>query len=171
MRAPRRLRSSPARRRSARLSPSRSYNGVAGTPYSVPAGTQAGLPYTIKAVYSGTADFLSATATAVLTVGAAATITSSVDASTTYNASSQTVPLTATVTSTAGKVNEAHRDVHRPERLDADRPGHERRDHKTDPLARTYPLPAGLSGGTYTIKAVYDGGPRLRNLLRRPRTP
>ena len=131
-------------------------NGAAGTPYTVPAGTRAGT-YTIQAVYSGRADFKSVTDTAVLTVGVAATTTFSINTSTTYRASSQTVPLTATVTSTAGTVNEASVTF---TVLSGSTPiGPAVPVNVVNGVASTsYTLSAGLMGGTYTIKAVYDGG-------------
>ena len=132
-------------------------NGTAGTSYTVHAGTRAGT-YAIQAVYSGTADFKSVTDTAVLTVGAAATTTSSINTATTYSASSHAVPLTATVTSPAGTVNEASVTF---TVLNGSTPiGPAISVAMSNGAASTsYTLPAGLAGGNYKIKAVYDGGP------------
>ena len=126
----------------------------------MPAGTPVD-PYTIQAVYSGTADFKPVTATSTLTVGAATTTTAAVNKSTSYSESSQTVTLNATVTSTAGTVNEAtvtfsvlsgstviNGSVSVP--ISA-----------TGTASTQYTLPAGLAGGKYTIEAVYDGGPNF----------
>ncbi len=133
-------------------------NGAAGATYTVPAGTRAGT-YTIEALYNGTVDFKPATDTAhVLTVGAAATTTSTVNTSTTYSASSRTVPLSATVTSSAGTVNEGTETF---TVLNGSTPiGPAIGVAVSNGAASTpYTLPAGLLGGKYTIKAVYDGGP------------
>jgi hypothetical protein len=132
-------------------------NGAASASYSVPAGTNAGT-YTIDAVYNGTADFKSASDTAhTLTISAAATTTASVNTTTTYNASSRTVPLTATVTSAAGTVNQAtvtftilsgSTTIGSPVSVSV----------ANGSASANYTLPAGLTGGTYTIKAAYAGG-------------
>jgi uncharacterized protein YlbG (UPF0298 family) len=132
-------------------------NGSASATYSVPAGTNAGT-YTIDAVYNGTADFKSASDTThTLTVSAAATTTTSANTSITYSASSQSVGLTAMVTSPGGTVNQAtvtftilsgSTTIGSPVSVSV-----------TNGSANAnYPLPQGLAGGTYTIKAVYAGG-------------
>jgi hypothetical protein len=131
-------------------------NGAAATPYSIPAGTNAGT-YTIDAVYNGTADFKSAADTAhSLTVSAAGTTTASVSTSITYNASSQSVGLKATVISLAGAVNQGtvtftilngSTTIGSPVIVSV----------ASGSAGGNYPLPQGLAGGTYTIKAVYSG--------------
>jgi hypothetical protein len=96
-----------------------------------------------------------------LTVSAAATTTASVNTSTTYSASSQTVSLSATVTSAAGTVNEATVTF---TVLSGSTPiGPAISVAIANGAASTsYTLPAGLAGGKYTIKAVYDGGPDFK---------
>ena len=80
--------------------------GAASASYSLPAGTPAGT-YAIKAVYSGTNNFLGFSDTGhTLVISAAASATAAASASATFNVSALTVPLTATITSPAGVVNE-----------------------------------------------------------------
>ena len=132
-------------------------NGAAGATYAVPAGTHAN-SYTIEAVYSGTANFKTATDTThLLTVGAATTTIASVNTSTTFSASTQTVTLTAAVTSSGGTVNEATVTFTVLSGSTPIGPA------VSVPISSggastSYTLPAGLSGSVYTIKAVYDGG-------------
>ena len=132
-------------------------NGTAAANYTVPVSTQAD-PYTIRAVYNGTANFKSVTDSAhVLTVGAAATTTSAVNTSTAYSASLRTVTLKATVSSTAGTVTGATETF---TVLNGSTPiGPAVSVAVANGAASaSYTLPAGLAGGTYEIKAVYDGG-------------
>jgi hypothetical protein len=132
-------------------------NGAASASYTVPAGTRAGT-YTIKAVYNGTADFQPASDTThVLTVSPAATTSFAVNTSTTYSGSAQAVTLKASITSTDGTVNEGSVTFTILNGLTSIG------QRVTVPVVNgvasaSYTLPAGLAGGTYTIKAVYDGG-------------
>ena len=81
-------------------------NGVASTSsYALPAGMAAGT-YTIQAIYYGTGNYLGyIDASHSLTINPAATATTAKSTSTTYSTVAQSVPLTATVTSSAGTVN------------------------------------------------------------------
>ena len=131
-------------------------SGAAGASYTLPAGT-AGGPYTIQAVYNGTADFLGFTdATHVLTINAAATTTASANASATFNAAAQAVALSATVTSGAGTVNEGTETftilngttvVGTAVTVNV----------VGGAAGASYTLPAGAAVGSYTIRAVYNG--------------
>ena len=81
-------------------------NGTASASYVLPAGTATGT-YTVHAVYNGTSDFLGSTDTGhSLTVSPATTSTQAASTSTTFSTASQTLPLSATVTSAAGTVDE-----------------------------------------------------------------
>ena len=81
-------------------------NGAASTSYVLPAAASAGT-YIIQAVYHGTANFLGSTDTShSLTIGQATTSTAAASTSATFSTADQTVPLTATVASAAGTVNE-----------------------------------------------------------------
>jgi hypothetical protein len=138
-------------------------SGAASTSYTLPAGTPGGA-YTIQAVYSGTANFLGFTDTShVLTVNAATATTSAVAASATFSASSQSVSLSATVTSAAGTVNEGTETftllngttvIGTPVTVNVTRGS----------ASATYTLPAGTPGGTYTIKAVYNGTSNFKTI-------
>ena len=81
-------------------------NGSASADYPLPAGTPAG-SYIIQAVYSGTANFLGFTDTTQhVTIAAATSATAAASTSATFDGASQSVTLTATITSTVGTVNE-----------------------------------------------------------------
>ena len=81
-------------------------NGVASTLDDLVAGT-AGGTYTIQAVYTDPADFVTSTGTNVLSVTAAATTTTTNGTSTSYSDSAvEPVALSATVSSAAGTVDE-----------------------------------------------------------------
>ena len=82
------------------------FRGTASGSYTLPAGTSPGT-YTIQAAYNGTPDFAGSSDSGHnLTVAAAATATAAANASTPFSEASQAVPLSATVTSPAGTVNE-----------------------------------------------------------------
>jgi Bacterial Ig-like domain (group 3) len=132
-------------------------SGAAAASYTLPAGTAAG-PYTIQAVYNGTADFLAFTdASQVLTVStASAATTTAATATATFNSSSQTVALSATVTSGAGTVNEGTETftilngvtvIGTAVTVNV----------VSGAASASYTLPAGTTGGSYTIQAVYNG--------------
>ncbi len=81
-------------------------SGAASDVYTIPAGTLGGV-YTIQAVFSGTSALSgSSDSSHTLTVSDAATTTAASSATTTFSASNQTISLSATVTSSAGIVNE-----------------------------------------------------------------
>jgi hypothetical protein len=130
--------------------------GSAHAPYELPAGT-AGGTYTIRAAYSGTPNFAASTEAAhQLTVNPAATTTTAASASAVFSSGGQSVPLTATVTSPAGTVNEGTETftalngstvVGSPVTVNV----------AAGSASASYALPAGTGAGTYTIRAVYDG--------------
>jgi hypothetical protein len=110
----------------------------------------------IAASYSGDSNFtVSAPATATQTV-TAKTITAAASASLNYSPSSQTAPLSATVTSSAGTVNagtvtftllNGSTVIGAPVTSGTVSSG---------AAAASYALPAGLNAGAYTIQAVYN---------------
>ncbi len=130
--------------------------GTANGVYVLPAGTQPGY-YTIQDVYSGNGNYgASSDFSQTLIVGAAATTTSAASVSTPFSSNTQTVALTATVTSRAGTVDQGNVTF---TILNG-----------TTPLglpvtvgvvsgiaSASYALPAGAYLGTYTIEAVFSG--------------
>ena len=132
-------------------------NGVANAEYALPASTPGGV-YTIQAVFSGTSSTLSGSSDSshTLTISDAATTTAASSATTTFNASNQTFSLSATVTSSAGIVNEGTETftilsgtttVGTPATADV----------SNGDVTASYTLPGGTTVGTYTIEAVYNG--------------
>ena len=131
-------------------------NGTASASYVLPAATSTGT-FTIQAVYNGTADFVGSTDTShTLTVSQATTATAAASTSATFSPASQTVSLSATVTSAAGAVNVGTETftilsgttviglavtVNVGNRT----------------ASANYVLPAATSTGTYIIQAVYNG--------------
>ncbi len=131
-------------------------SGAASANYTLPAGT-AVATYTIVAVYNGTANFVGATDSShTLTVGAASTATAAVNASTTYSGSSQSVSLSATVTSSAGTVNVGTETF---TVLNGSTPvgNSVTASVSSGAVSASYTLPAATAIGTYTIQAVYNG--------------
>jgi autotransporter-associated beta strand protein len=130
--------------------------GAASASYALPAGT-AGGTYTIRAAYSGTANFTTSTdATHSLTVNPAATTTAASAATTTFSTGVQSVNLTATVTSAAGTVGagtltftvlNGATPVGSPVSVGV----------TGGAASASYSLPASTAGGTYTIQAAYGG--------------
>jgi len=130
--------------------------GAASTNYTLPGGTPDGT-YTIQAVYTDPVNFLGSSDTShSLTVGPAATTTAAATVSTSYSASSQTVALSATVTSPAVPVNEGSVTftvlsgstvIGTPVTANV----------VNGAASATYTLPAGLADGIYTIQAAYGG--------------
>ncbi len=130
--------------------------GAAAASYALPAGIPGGT-YIVEAVYNGTANFLGYTDSShSLIVSAAASATAAASASVTFNSAGQLVPLTATITSTAGTVNEGTETftilsgttvIGSPVTVNV----------SAGAVAASYALPAGTSGGTYIIEAVYNG--------------
>jgi hypothetical protein len=131
-------------------------SGAASANYSLPAGTAPGT-YTIEVDYNGTGNFQSATDSSHhLTVSAAKANTAAADTTVTFQTTSQSVPLSATVTSNAGIVSE----------------GSEMftilsgttvigtavsANVINGAASTTYTLPAGTAPATYTIQAAYSG--------------
>ncbi len=78
--------------------------------------------YTVATTYTGDANYAAtlpaAETTAALTVNPVATTTAAQSATTIFSASNQTISLSATVTSSAGIVNEGTENLHGPERDD-----------------------------------------------------
>jgi hypothetical protein len=130
-------------------------NGNVSAVYTFPGGTPPG-QYIIEADYSGSANYLPATDRShFLTVGAAATVTTTTNASATFSAvADQTISLSAQVSSTAGAVNEGTvtftilnggNPVGSPVSADV----------TNNAASATYTLLANTPGGNYTIRAVY----------------
>ena len=134
--------------------------GVASASYNLPGGTPSGT-YTIQAVYNGTANFPGSTdSTHLLTVNAAATTTAAANASASYITSAQSVPLSASVTSTGGTVNEGTETFTISSLSGTTRIGTPVTVNVAAGAANaTYNLPAGAGTGpgTYTIQAAYNG--------------
>ena len=131
-------------------------NGAASGTYTIPAGTLGGV-YTIQAVFSGTSTLSgSSDSSHTLTISDAATTTAAKSATTTFSASNQTISLSATVTSSAGIVDEGTETftilsgttpIGTPATADV----------SEGAVAASYALPGGTTGGTYTIEAAYNG--------------
>ncbi len=131
-------------------------NGAASGTYTIPAGTLGGV-YTIQAVFSGTSTLSrSSDSTHTLTITEAATTTTASSATTTFSTSNQTISLSATVTSSAGIVNEGTETftllsgtttVGTPATANL----------SNGAVTASYTLPGGTTAGNYTIEAVYNG--------------
>jgi hypothetical protein len=130
-------------------------NGAVTATYTLPAGTAPG-QYIIEASYSGSSNYLPATDFGhLLTVNPAATITTTTNASATFNsASNQSINLSAQVNSAAGPVNEGivtftvysgGNPVGSPVIANV----------SANAASATYTLLAKTPGGSYTIQAVY----------------
>ena len=136
-------------------------NGSATAPFTLPGNTSAG-QYLIEASYSGYtnpttgASYLPATDIShFLTISPVATSTTVTKASATFNASSsQSIPLSATVSSTAGTINEGivTFTIYNGGTI-VGSPVIE--NVANDAAAGNYTLLAGTPGGSYTIQAVY----------------
>ena len=131
-------------------------NGVATVTYALPAGTAIGT-YTIQAVYNGTINYTDFTDTSnLLTVGAAATTTTAANSSVTFSPGTQNANLSATVSSGASNINEGtftFTILSGTTVFGSAATGNV----ANGIAAASYPLPAGLAGGSYTIQAVYNG--------------
>ena len=131
-------------------------SGAASGAYTIPAGTLGGV-YTIQAVFSGTSTLSgSSDSSHTLTISDASTTTAAKSATTTFSASNQTISLSATVTSSAGIVNEGTETftvlsgttpVGTPATAGV----------SEGAVTASYTLPGGTAVGTYTIKAAYNG--------------
>ena len=134
--------------------------GAASTPYALPAATPVGT-YTIQATYNGTPNFGGAADSAHhLNVTAATTTTAAANASVPFNSAGQNVPLSATVSSTAGTVNEGTETF---TILSGTTPvGSAVTVNVSAGAANaTYALPAATPAAPYTIQAVYNGTPNF----------
>ena len=129
--------------------------GSASASYTLPGGTSAGT-YTIVASYTGAGGFTSGSDNAhTLVVSAASTTTSTSNQTATFGASS--VPLSATVTSSAGTVNEGTVTF---TVLNGVTPVGNATTSGTvtgGSAGVNYTLPAGTPIGTYTIQAAFNG--------------
>ncbi len=131
-------------------------SGAASGTYTIPAGTLGGV-YTIQAVFSGTSTLSgSSDSSHTLTIGGAATTTAAQSATAIFSASNQTISLSATVTSSAGIVNDGTETftilsgttpVGTPATASVSQGA----------VTSTYTLPGGTAVGAYTIEAVYNG--------------
>ena len=131
-------------------------NGAATQNTTLPAGTAEGA-YVIEAVYNGTSSYAaSLLASSTLTVTGATTSTVASNATIGFSSSEQSVPLTATVTSTAGTVNSGtltftilngSETVGSPDMVTV----------SAGIASGSYMLPAGTTEGSYTIEAVFNG--------------
>ncbi len=131
-------------------------NGIATTPYSLPAGTAVGT-YTIQDVYNGTSNFNgSSDSTQLLIIGKAATNTTATNESVTYSLEGQTANLSASIVSSGGTINagtvtftvlSGSTVIGSPVQVNV----------VSGNASASYTLPAATSAGTYTIEAVYSG--------------
>jgi hypothetical protein len=134
--------------------------GIATANYVLPAATTVG-PYTIKAVYNGSNNFVAATdLTHVLTINTITTTTAAANASTTFSTTNQNLTLGATVTSSAGVVNEATETftllsgatvIGTPVTVNV----------INGAASASYVVPGGTGGGAYVIQAVFNGDANL----------
>jgi CSLREA domain-containing protein len=131
--------------------------GAASVSYVIPAGQAAGA-YTIQAVYNDAGgSFNSATDTThTLTIGATATTIAAVNASAPYSGSTQNVTLTASVTSTAGAVNEGTVTFTVMKGATVVGTATTSTAVTAGAASVSYALPAGQASGSYTIQAVYN---------------
>jgi hypothetical protein len=142
------------------IAPPQTVNVVAGNAtvpvFTIPAATPGG-SYIIQAVYNGTINYLGYTdRSGRLTITPAVTVSTASNETTTYSTASQTIPLSATVISAGGTVNEGTETfrilsgstvVGTPMQVNA----------AGGAASVKYALPAGTAAGTYTIQAVYGG--------------
>ena len=129
-------------------------NGMASGTYTLPAGTAAG-NYTIEASYGGTNNFAtSGDNSQQLMVTPAPTTSVAVSATTIFSGSNQNVMLSATITSSAGTVNEGMVTFTILSGMTVI--GTAISEPVVAGMANgNYTLPAGTVGGTYTIQAAY----------------
>jgi hypothetical protein len=137
-------------------------NGSASATYTLPAGTAIG-SYTIQAAYTDASpgnfqgSTSSGTGNGTLTVNSLATTTTATGGVTPFSEASQTVTLTATVTSTGGTVNEGtvtfavfnSHNVQVGSQLSGGAVA-------SGAASATYTLPAGTAAGSYTVQATYS---------------
>jgi trimeric autotransporter adhesin len=132
-------------------------NGSASVSYALPAGTAVG-SYTIEAAYSDSSGNFASSSdnTHKLSVSAASTTTTAGNTTATFSTSAQNVTLTATVTSSAGTVNEGSVTF-----TLVDNNGNTIGTGATSAVTNgsasvNYSLPAGTAVGSYTIEAAYN---------------
>ena len=131
-------------------------NGVASATYALPAGQQGG-SYTIQAVYNGTGNITgSIDAAHLLIINVATTSSSAQSLVADFNSNDQTLDLNASVTSSAGVVNEGTETF---TILNGSVPiGTPVSVSVVNGAAEAdYTLPGGTGAQTYVIRAVYSG--------------
>ncbi len=136
-------------------------SGQATASYALPAGTPAGT-YTIEANYSDNAGNFATSSdnTHKLTVAGASTTTSASNATANFSSSDQDVTLNATVTSSAGTVNEGTVTFTLFDNVNGNTIGSATTSSTVSNggASVSYLLPAGTPAGSYTINAVYNPG-------------
>jgi Bacterial Ig-like domain (group 3)/SdrD B-like domain len=134
-------------------------SGAASVSYALPAGTAAGT-YTIVAAYSGGPDFSSSSdSTQTLLVKAASTSTAATSTATTVQAGGESVTLSATVTSSAGPVNEGTVTFTVMQGSTVVGSATTSGTLSAGAASVSYALPSGTGVGMYTIVATYNPGP------------
>ena len=133
-------------------------NGVASTSnYILPAGTSAGT-YTIQATYFGTGNYLGfIDASHPLTINTAPTTTAAASPTTTFSTVTQSVPLTATITSAAGTVSGGTVTFTILNGGTTVATATSSNNITSGIATATVILPAGTAASTYTVQAVYSG--------------
>jgi fibronectin-binding autotransporter adhesin len=132
-------------------------SGSASVTYALPASLAAG-SYTIEANYNdNTGAFANSTDEAhTLTVNQASTTTTGSNATAPFSSSAQTVHLTATVTSSAGTVNEGSVTFTVVDSNGITIGTPTPATVSNGSASANFSLPAGTAGGTYTIRAAYS---------------
>ena len=133
-------------------------NGIASTSnFILPAGTSAGT-YTIQATYYGTANYLGfIDASHTLAINTASTTTGAASATTTFSTVTQSVPLTATITSAAGTVSGGTVTFTILNGGTTVATATSSNNITSGIATATVMLPAGTAANAYTIQAVYSG--------------
>jgi len=133
--------------------------GNANATYTLPGGTPTGT-YTILAAYNASLDFnASSDNTAQLVVNKTNTSTSGANTTATYSTSSQTVKLTATVSSTGGTVSEGTVTFTIMNGTTVVGSAVKSGIVNGSSANANYTLPGNTAIGTYNIVAAYSGGP------------
>ncbi len=131
-------------------------NGTATAPYSIPAGTKGGT-YSVSIVFNASTNYTtSSNLTAQLIIKPATTTTSGTATAASFSTTAQSIPVSATVTSPGGTVNEGAvtftlfngtTAVGTPVAINV----------TNGAAAGTYSVPAGTPAGTYTISESFNG--------------